>query len=25
VSTVFVATPDLAGPEDVLALGGLNA
>ena len=25
VSTVFVATPDLEGPEDVLALGGLNA
>lgn len=25
VETVFVATPDLAGPEDVLALRGLNA
>ncbi len=25
VSTVFVATPDLGGPEHVLALGGLNA
>jgi alkanesulfonate monooxygenase SsuD/methylene tetrahydromethanopterin reductase-like flavin-dependent oxidoreductase (luciferase family)/predicted kinase len=25
VSTVFVATPDLGGPEDVLALSGLNA
>jgi alkanesulfonate monooxygenase SsuD/methylene tetrahydromethanopterin reductase-like flavin-dependent oxidoreductase (luciferase family) len=25
VSTVFVATPDLGGPEDVLALRGLNA
>jgi alkanesulfonate monooxygenase SsuD/methylene tetrahydromethanopterin reductase-like flavin-dependent oxidoreductase (luciferase family)/predicted kinase len=25
VETVFVATPDLGGPEDVLALRGLNA
>ena len=25
VETVFVATPDLTGPEDVLALRGLNA
>ncbi|HYH72488.1 MAG TPA: LLM class flavin-dependent oxidoreductase [Nocardioides sp.] len=25
VQTVFVATPDLAGPEDVLDLAGLNA
>ncbi|HEU4336042.1 MAG TPA: LLM class flavin-dependent oxidoreductase [Nocardioides sp.] len=24
VSTIFVATPGLVGPEDVLALGGLN-
>jgi hypothetical protein len=25
VSTVFLSTPDLDGPEAVLALGGLNA
>ena len=25
VSTVFLATPDLAGPDDVLELAGLNA
>jgi len=25
VETVFVATPDLGAPEDVLALRGLNA
>ena len=25
VQTVFLATPDLAGPEDVLDLAGLNA
>ena len=25
VGTVFVSTPDLDGPDDVLALGGLNA
>jgi hypothetical protein len=25
VSTVFLSTPDLAGPDDVLALAGLTA
>jgi hypothetical protein len=25
VSTVFIATPDLGGPDDVLAPRGLNA
>jgi hypothetical protein len=25
VSTVFIATPDLGAPDDVLALRGLNA
>jgi len=25
VTTVYLATPDLAGPDDVLALAGLNA
>ncbi|WP_263575306.1 LLM class flavin-dependent oxidoreductase [Nocardioides cavernae] len=25
VSTIFIATPDLGGPDDVLALRGLNA
>ena len=25
VSTVFVSTPDLSGPESVLELAGLNA